>query len=133
MSSAGAVGLTQLMSPTAAEIAQKLRIKEYSLTEPETNIMFGTYYLSELIRRGNGSLLRAFFSYNAGFRKVTTWLNSSMLEFGKDGAMEMDLFLETIPVSETREYGRKLVGATVMYEYLYGNSSFSQTVENLLK
>jgi len=56
-----------------------------------------------------------------------------MLEFGKDGAMEMDLFLETIPVSETREYGRKLVGATVMYEYLYGNSSFSQTVENLLK
>lgn len=133
VSSAGAVGLTQLMSPTAAEIAQKLRIKEYSLTEPETNIMFGTYYLSELIRRGNGSLLRAFFSYNAGFRKVTTWLNSSMLEFGKDGAMEMDLFLETIPVSETREYGRKLVGATIMYEYLYGNSSFSQTVENLLK
>lgn len=143
VSSAGAVGLTQLMSPTAAEIAQKLRIKEYSLTDPETNIWFGTYYLAELIRRGNGSLLRAFFSYNAGFRKVTTWLNSSMLEFGKDGTMEMDLFLETIPVSETREYGRKLVSATIMYEYLYGNeqtadsksdsTTFAQIVENLLK
>ncbi len=133
VSSAGAVGLTQLMSPTAAEIAQKLRIKEYELTDPETNIMFGTYYLSELIRRGDGSLLRAFFSYNAGFRKVTTWLNSSMLEFGGNGSLDMDLFLETIPVSETREYGRKLIGASVMYEYLYGNSDFSQIVESLLK
>ena len=133
VSSAGAVGLTQLMSPTAGEIAQKLRIKEYSLTDPETNIMFGTYYLSELIRRGDGSLLRAFFSYNAGFRKVTTWLNSSMMEFGKAGNLDMDLFLETIPVSETREYGRKLVSATIMYEYLYENASFVQTVQNLLK
>ena len=133
VSSAGAVGLTQLMSPTAGEIAQKLKIKEYSLTDPETNIMFGTFYLSELIRRGEGSLLRAFFSYNAGFRKVTTWLNSSMLEFGRSGSLDMDLFLETVPVSETREYGRKLVGATVMYEYLYGDTDFPQIVENLLK
>ena len=57
VSSAGAVGLTQLMSPTAGEIAQKLKLKDYELTDPETNIMFGTYYLSELIRRGEGSLL----------------------------------------------------------------------------
>ncbi len=133
VSSAGAIGLTQLMSPTAEEIAQKLRIKEYSLTDAEINIMFGTYYLSELIRRGDGSLLRAFFSYNAGFRKVTTWLNSSMMEFGKAGNLDMDLFLETIPVSETREYGRKLVSATIMYEYLYGSKGFAQTVENLLQ
>ena len=133
VSSAGAVGLTQLMSPTAGEIAQKLKIKEYTLTDPEINIMFGTYYLSELIRRGNGSLLRAFFSYNAGFRKVTTWLNSSLLDFGKSSSMDMDLFLETIPVSETREYGRKLIGATVMYEYIYENSDFTHTVESLLK
>ena len=107
--------------------------------QPETNIMFGTYYLSELIRRGDGSLLRAFFSYNAGFRKVTTWLNSSMMDFGKAGNLDMDLFLETIPVSETREYGRKLVSATIMYEYLYSDTdlsdytAFAQTVENLLQ
>ena len=133
VSSAGAVGLTQLMGPTAGEIAQKLKIKEYSLNDPETNILFGSYYLSELIRRGDGSLMRAFFSYNAGFRKVTTWLNSSMLEFGKSGSMDMDLFLETIPVSETREYGRKLVGAAIMYEYIYENSDFTAVVESLLK
>ena len=94
VSSAGAVGLTQLMSPTAGEIAQKLKLKDYELTDPQTNIMFGTYYLSELIRRGEGSLLRAFFSYNAGFRKVTTWLNSSIVEFGTGSGLDMDLFLE---------------------------------------
>ena len=133
VSSAGAVGLTQLMSPTAGEIAQKLKLKDYELTDPQTNIMFGTYYLSELIRRGEGSLLRAFFSYNAGFRKVTTWLNSSIVEFGTGSGLDMDLFLETVPVSETREYGRKLIGATVMYEYLYNNADFHSTVEGLLK
>ena len=45
----------------------------------------------------------------------------------------MDLFLETLPVSETREYGRKLVAASLMYEYLYENTGFSQTVEKLLR
>ena len=133
VSSAGAIGLTQLMTPTAGEVAQKLKIKEYSLTDPETNIKFGTYYLSELIRRGDGSLLRAFFSYNAGFRKVTNWLNSSLIDLGHNKEICMDLFLETIPVSETRGYGRKLVSATVFYEYLYGNSSFSEIMESLLK
>ena len=54
-------------------------------------------------------------------------------DFGKTGNLDMDLFLETIPVSETREYGRKLVSATIMYEYLYGNTGFAQTVENLLQ
>lgn len=132
-SSAGAVGLTQLMSTTAADVAQRLKVKEYSLTDPETNINFGTYYLSNLLIRREGSLLKAFLSYNAGYKRVSDWLNSSLMKTNNGGTLPLDLFLEAIPYAETRGYGRKLISATVMYEYLYGDSGFYETVEDLLK
>ena len=138
-SSAGAIGLTQLMEFTGSDIARKLKVQNYDLTDPQTNLLFETYYLSELIRRCDGSLLQGFFSYNAGITRVRRWLQSSMIEFGKKEKMPADLFLETLPYAETREYGRKLTGAAVMYEYLYGDSSktpdqnFINIIEALIK
>ena len=134
ISNAGAIGLTQLMEFTAGDIARKLKVQNYSLTDAETNIEFGTFYLSELIKRCDGSYLQALLSYNAGITRVRRWLASSMLEFGKKQDMSNDLFLETVPYEETRNYGKKLVSATVMYEYLYSNyNNFSKTVEKFLK
>ena len=134
VSSAGAVGLTQLMEVTAGDIARKLRIQDYSLTDAEINIEFGTFYLSELIRRCNNSCLLALFSYNAGITRVRRWLSSSMIEFGKKQNMSGDLFLETIPYEETRNYGRKLVPATIMYEWLYSeNHNFAPSVNSFIK
>lgn len=134
-SSAGAIGLTQLMEFTAGDVARKLKVKDYDLNDEDTNIQFGTYYLSELVHRCNDSLLMAFFSYNAGISRVRRWQQTSLTEFGKKKNMPGDLFLETIPFSETREYGRKLVSASLMYNLLYdfGNSSsFASTVEKLV-
>lgn len=134
ISNAGAIGLTQLMEFTAGDIARKLKVQNYSLTDAETNIEFGTFYLSELIKRCDGSYLQALLSYNAGITRVRRWLASSMLEFGKKQDMSNDLFLETVPYEETRNYGKKLVSATVMYEYLYSDyNDFSKTVEKFLK
>lgn len=135
ISSAGAVGLTQLMEFTAGDVARKLKISEYDLNDAETNIQFGTYYLSELVRRCNDSLLIAFFSYNAGISRVRRWQQTSLTEFGKKKNMPGDLFLETIPFSETREYGRKLVSASLIYNLLYNfdnSPSFATTVEKLV-
>lgn len=132
-SSAGAIGLTQLMEFTGSDIAKRLKIQDYSLTDPETSINFGTYYLAELIRRCDGSQLQGFFSYNAGITRVRRWLQSSLIEFGKKSNMPADLYLETVPYTETREYGRKLISATVMYQWLEDESSFTSTVEELLK
>ena len=134
ISNAGAIGLTQLMEFTAGDIARKLKVQNYSLTDAETNIEFGTFYLSELIKRCDGSYLQALLSYNAGITRVRRWRASSMLEFGKKQDMSNDLFLETVPYEETRNYGKKLVSATVMYEYLYSDyNDFSKTVEKFLK
>lgn len=134
-SNAGAIGLTQLMEFTGNDISQRLKIKEYSLTDPETNILFGTYYLSELIRRCDNSLLQGFFSYNAGITRVRRWLKSSIIEFGSKSSMPLDLYLETVPYTETRGYGRKLVSASAMYEWIYSNeeNSFNNIVEKLIE
>lgn len=133
-SNAGAIGLTQLMEFTGSEIAQKLKVKEYSLLDPETNILFGTYYLAELVKRCDNSLLQGFFSYNAGITRTRRWLKSSIVEYGNRKNIPLDLFLESIPYTETREYGRKLVSATTMYEWLYSqeNDAFTTTVETLI-
>ncbi len=133
LSSAGAVGLTQLMEFTASDIARHFKITDYTLVDPETNIRFGTYYLANLIIRCEDSPLMGFFSYNAGITRVRRWLQSSLTEFGKKKNMPPDLFLETVPFAETREYGRKLISASLAYDWLFDPQNFAQTAENLLK
>ena len=133
MSSAGAIGLTQLMEFTGSDIARRFKMADYSLTDPETNIRFGTYYLSSLISRTEDRPLLGFFSYNAGITRVRRWLQSSLIEFGKKSNMPLDLFLETVPFAETREYGRKLVSAPIAYDWLDDPNNFQQTVENLIE
>ena len=132
-SSAGAIGLTQLMEFTGSDIARRFKMSDYSLTDPETNIRFGTFYLSSLISRCDDSQLLGFFSYNAGITRVRRWLQSSLIEFGKKSNMPLDLFLETVPFSETREYGRKLISATIAYDWLAAPQNFPQTVQNLIE
>lgn len=131
-SAAGAVGLTQLMEFTANDVAKKLKMSDYSLTDVDTNVKIGTFYLAELLRRCDNSFLQAFFAYNAGITRVRRWLKSSLAEYNRKEYLPMDLFLETLPYSETREYGRKLVSAAVMYDYLDNPQNFSETVKNIL-
>lgn len=133
VSSAGAVGLTQLMQFTAADIAQRLKRSDYSLNDPATNIEFGAYYLANLIKRLDGSVLTAFFSYNAGITRVRRWLQSSAIELGNRETLSYDLFLETIPYSETREYGRKLVSASAAYGWLYCGKSVREVVDEIIR
>lgn len=111
VSAAGAKGLAQLMDSTANDIAKKLKVESYDIFDPATNIEFGAFYLSDLARRLDGSTLAAFFSYNAGISRARRWL--------KDSRLPPDLFLESLPYAETREYGRKLVSAAAMYSWLY--------------
>ena len=131
-SSAGAVGLTQLMEFTAADVAKKLSRTEYSLKNAADNIEFGTYYISELASRLDGKWLNAFFAYNAGIKRVRRWIKSSEIEFGGN-PVSYDIFLETVPYSETREYGRKLISAAALYGYLYYQKEISGTVASIVK
>lgn len=65
----GAVGLMQLMPPTAARYGVKADKKiplEKKLTDPQTNIKAGSSYLRDLIKMFPGQLELAVAAYNAG-------------------------------------------------------------------
>ena len=112
ISGAGAVGLTQLMPATASDIAKKLKVTDYSLTDPETNIRFGAYYLAEMIRRSDNRIMPACFAYNAGISRVRGWQKKAQ-------GLPDDLFLESLEYAETRDYGRKILSAAAVYGVLY--------------
>lgn len=130
-SSAGAVGLTQFMPATAEEVARKLKVSHWNLTESDTSIQFGAYYFSNLMSRLDGVPLFASFAYNAGASKVFSWLRTVNLVFEKD-TVPNDLFLESVPITETREYGRKIVSAATMYGMLYYGKNPPEIIEEII-
>lgn len=125
-SGAGAIGLTQLMTPTAGDIAQKLRIKNYDLKDPAINVKFGAFYLAELIRRLDKSPIMAILSYNAGITRVRIWMD-------EQGELPRDIFLETVPYKETRNYGRKVLSAAALYGYLYFDKNMHDIVSEIMR
>lgn len=125
-SNKGAVGLTQIMPGTGADIARRLKVKEYDLADSATNLRFGAYYLSHLQRRLNGSILEALFSYNAGLKRFENW--KAILP-----NLPQDILLELLPYAETREYGRKLTTASTMYGTLYYGKTHAEVIQEMLE
>lgn len=113
VSGVGAVGLMQLMPDTFNEITNfrlNERLDAGMRYDPETNIRYGTYYLSYLYARyGNWSTAIA--AYNAGLGKVDEWLENE--DYATDNT------LTYIPYKETRNYVQKVQKALQMYEDLY--------------
>lgn len=109
----GAIGLMQLMSDTAEEIAFELDIDEANLYDPEMNIKFGTKYLSDLLSRYEDSKEMAVVAYNAGFGNVDKWIAQGVIK--EDGSD-----LENVPYRETNMYLRKVMRNYEMYNKLYG-------------
>ena len=119
-SSAGAVGLMQLMPTTAKQMAKKHRIplKHVSdLEQPSTNIALGSGYLAHLYRQFDGSLIYATAAYNAGPHRVRQWLK-------RYSNLEDDMWTETIPFKETRNYVKNVVAFQKIYHYQLHNKPF---------
>jgi tetratricopeptide (TPR) repeat protein len=120
ISHAGAVGLSQLMPATAADIAGRMRLKDPDLTDPAVNLAIGARYLAMLLERYREPVY-ALAGYNAGWGRIGTWINQW-------NDMPLELFVERIPYAETREYIRKVLVAAVMYGYLYEGRSVNDMV-----
>ncbi len=115
-SSAGAIGLMQLMPGTAARVAQRTGLPEpdeAALETPETNVALGTRYLAELAQRMDGRISAMIASYNAGPRAVAGWLAKQR------PGIEDDVFVEDIPYGQTRSYTRRVLRSYWLYQRLY--------------
>ncbi len=115
VSPAKAVGLMQLIPPTARRVAEELEM-EYDplgLFSPPVNIRMGSYYLSKVLGSFGGSVPLAAAAYNAGPSTVARWLQS-----GK--SLPVDVWVARIPYGETRGYVNRVVGNVARYAYLSG-------------
>lgn len=131
-SHAGALGLSQLMEATFNDCASRLKIENPDITDPATNIRIGTYYYSSLVKRLDDSDILALFAYNAGITRVRRWLQSSKVGLGLFKNLSSDLFLETIPISETRNYGRKVVQSAAIYAWLYYDKNPCDIIDEMM-
>jgi len=125
ISSAGAIGLSQLMPATAADVAGRLHSKSYNLTDAETNLSFGGWYLGNLVRHTN-VLIDALFAYNGGLTRVKRWRKTYSY-------LSDDLFLEAVPFKETSHYGRKVLVSSVLYGYLYQGFRPKEIINNFYR
>ncbi|MDD5594212.1 MAG: transglycosylase SLT domain-containing protein [Candidatus Margulisbacteria bacterium] len=120
VSRSGARGLMQIMPRTGRGIAKdldKARFRTKKLFEPALNIEMGTYYLSNLVKNFNGNFYLSLAGYNGGPNKikryVKSWYNDNL------GSVDIDEFIESIPVRETRLYVQKVMGSYFEYKRLY--------------
>ena len=114
-SPAGALGLMQLMPGTARFIARKIqhpKPKSEDLFEPRTNIALGTAYLARVLNQLDGHEVLATAAYNAGPARVTKWR--------PEQSQPADIWIETIPFSETRRYVQRVLAYQVIYDSRQG-------------
>ena len=111
-SSAGALGLMQVMPATGKWVAGKTNLKQYSLENPGDNVQLGTWFLSYTLKEYHNNSMLAVASYNAGTGNVTNWV-------GRLGKSDPDEFVEAIPFDETGNYVRQVFGNYWNYLRLY--------------
>jgi soluble lytic murein transglycosylase len=115
-SSAGAIGLMQIMPATGRAIAKELGIKDYDLYLPKYNIEFGGYYLSELLKRFHFQLPFSAASYNGGPHNMKRWLDDN-----KSKDLKLDEMIEEIGFRESRNYAKKIIKLFSIYNKTYFN------------
>ena len=124
-SSAGALGLLQLMPGTAKSMARKVGL-DYSASRLTTdagyNATLGARFLGDQIDNFDGSYVLTFAAYNAGPRRAREWID----RFGDPRGMSLDQvidWVERIPFTETRNYVQRIMENYEVYKMRLGSKS----------
>lgn len=114
VSPAGAIGLMQVTQETGQWAANQLGMdaETLDLTDAETNIRIGCWYLSWLEEKFEGETATVLAGYNAGHGNVARWLADA--EMSKDG-----ITLDEIPYAETKRYVKRVETAQMLYRLFY--------------
>jgi soluble lytic murein transglycosylase-like protein/tetratricopeptide (TPR) repeat protein len=125
ISAAGAIGLMQVMPSLGNRIGMILKDpqnKRMLLTDAARNIRYGTYHLAELRNEVEKLPIGAEFkpilqvaAYNAGIEPVGRWIKQKDMS-------RLDLFVESIPFQETRQYVKRVLQTAYIYYRLYGDA-----------
>jgi soluble lytic murein transglycosylase len=112
-SPANAIGLSQLIVPTAERFARGtgIAVSRETLRDPELNATIGARFLGFLSRRFDGRLPLMVPAYNAGEGAVDRWLRER-------GHWPQDEWSEEIPYEEARKYAKRVLSSYFAYSYL---------------
>jgi soluble lytic murein transglycosylase len=116
-SGAGAIGLMQLVAPTAERLVAIAGVAEDPtprLAEPELNVGLGAHYLALLVDRFGDEAV-ALAAYNAGPRAAASWARER-------SGLPLDEWIEAIPYKETRVYVKTVLAAREVYRRLGGSA-----------
>ena len=122
VSHANAIGLMQILPKEGRRLAKerKVRYTKFSLFDPNINIELGMLYIADL-QRTTGAPEYAAAAYNAGEERLAQWRGERNYE-------EIAEFVESIPITETREYVQIVLRNAAMYRLLYGEPGKTTTV-----
>lgn len=116
-SGAGALGLMQLMPRTGRETARRLKLNIRSrsaILKVDNNLRLGSAYLRQVLDRNDGNHTLATAAYNAGPHRVKTWM--------PEDDLDADIWVESVPFTETRNYIKNVFGFAVIYDHRLGNT-----------
>ncbi len=122
VSRSGALGLMQMIPPTAREVAQDLSFTKLSLPDdlfdPHVNIQFGTYYLSKVLKQFKGHIPLALAAYNAGPTRLKRWLKARDLNPEKNSTPVNEIWIDELPWGETQFYIKAILRNYFIYKLL---------------
>src|ERR1700722_14796348 len=116
-SSAGALGLMQILPSTASYIAHLsggFRFTTSDLATPKINVAYGSWYLRYLLDHYEGNEMEAVAAYNGGLANVDAWV-AKACEEGRQ------LTTADIPFPETQAYVRRVLHAQAEYRSIYAH------------
>ena len=112
-SSAGALGLMQLMPRTGQMTGRRINLRlpnNTAILNVENNLKLGTSYLRTVLDINHGHQILATASYNAGPNRVREWLPETK-------PLAADAWVDTVPYNETRNYVKNVMAFTTVYAY----------------
>lgn len=93
-SDVGARGLMQIMNDAYDWLKFRLNDKKSKsfddMYDPQTNIKYGTYYLSYLMKKYNGSVDLTVAAYHCGMGQVDSWIEKGTIKINKKGKFNTD-------------------------------------------
>ena len=107
---------SETLPSAGREIARGLGEKprgRWALLKPSTSVRFGSTYLASMLTKFGAHPALATAAYNAGPHRVRSWLPSS-------GEIEGDVWVENVPFTETRNYVRRVLAYTAIYQHRLG-------------
>lgn len=119
VSSAGALGLSQLLPSTAKEVARTLGLpfnRKKLLRDKVYNTRLGATYLASRLQKFEGNVLLGLVAYNAGIKYAYDW--QKLFGNPRNPHLQSLDWIESLPFGETRNYVQRVLEAQKVYRCL---------------